>query len=301
MFRFKRGLSDDFVEALGREYEKQSLWYEIINDPDLFVGIRDNYLNVYYLGNSLLKLNFEGGIIRSYTHYKYLLKSKLKNPYVGFGFDRAIDYSGYDVFMEASPSIETLKRASKPYAGLEKKGVHQIVKDNINVIDVEIALTQDAEDREKDDIGNPEKEDRSAPRIDFAALREVNGGELQLQFFEAKDFSNSALRDRKVLKQIKSYEVLIDKFRDQIIDSYERVCRNTVQILPEHRVCPRAKMVATGTKFSVSNQPRLVIFGFDQDQKTGKNWVPHFEKLKDLLPGRVLAKGKSSDFRTGIK
>ena len=121
MYNFKKGLSDEFVVALGREYEKRSLWYEIVNDPELFIGIRDNYLNVYYLGNSLLRLNYEAGSIRSYTHYKYLLKNSLKNPYVGFGFGESIDFSGYAGFMEASPSIETLKRASQPYAGVEKK------------------------------------------------------------------------------------------------------------------------------------------------------------------------------------
>ncbi|PLX80594.1 MAG: hypothetical protein C0616_07650, partial [Desulfuromonas sp.] len=104
-----------------------------------------------------------------------------------------------------------------------------------------------------------------------------------------------------VLKQINSYEVLIDKFHDQIISSYENVCRNLVQILPGERVCPRAHAVASGAKFSVSNKPRLVIFGFDQDQQSGKAWTPHYEKLKTLLPGRVLAKGKPVDFRTGIK
>lgn len=304
MYHFRKGLSKEFVYKLKEEYSKKGLWHDIVNDPDLFVGIRDNYLNVYYMGNSLLKIHLEDSQLRSYTHYKYLLKNSLNNPYVGFGFSGEVDFSDRS-FMNNTPSIASLKRSSLPYAGLEKKGVHDIVKANINVIDVEVALTQEAEDREKDDMGIPEKEEPTAPRIDFAAFREKSDKSIELQFFEAKHFSyGKVLRvskgDPKVIKQINSYQVLIKKFQNEIISSYETVCCNLAEILPENRVSDRAKSIASGAEFSVSDQPSLVIFGFDEDQRQGKMWGPHFKKLNELLPGRVLAKGNSRDFVNGI-
>lgn len=304
MYHFRKGLSEEFVTVLQDEYSKKGLWHDIVNDPDLFVGIRDNYLNVYYMGNSLLKIHLEDGQLRSYTHYKYLLKNGLKNPYVGFDFSGEVDFSDRS-FMENSLTISSLKRSSLPYAGVEKKGVHDIVKANINIIDVEVALTQEAEDREKDDMGNPEKEEPTAPRIDFAAFREKADKGIELQFFEAKHFSyGKVLRvskgDPKVIKQINGYQVLINKFQDEIKSSYKTVCRNLVDILPENRVCGRSRSIANGAEFSVSDQPRLVIFGFDEDQRLGKKWGPHLNKLNELLPGRVLAKGDSRDFVNGI-
>ena len=305
MYHFQKGLNEEFVSVLKNEFKKQTLWYDVVNDPELFIGIRDNYLNVYYMGNSLLKICLEADQLKSYTHYKYLLKGDVKKPYVAFNLNSEISFAEKQ-FMEGSPSIRSLKKASQPYSGVEKRGVHDIVKANINVIDVEVALTQEAEDREKDDSSNPENKDPSAPRIDFASFRENKDKSLELQFFEAKHFSyGSVLRtssgDPKVIKQINSYQVLIKKYHEEIISSYENVCRNLVEILPENRICPRAKAIAEGAKFSLSNQPRLVIFGFDEDQKQGNIWRPHFEKLKELLPGRVLVKGDPVGFRNGIK
>lgn len=304
MYNFRKGLNEEFVLVLKNEYSKQAFWYDIVNDPELFIGIRDNYLNIYYMGNSLMRIQLDTGKLKSYTHYKYLLKNNVENPYVSFDFNGDVDFTD-KLFMEDSPTIESLKKSSLPYAGVEKKGVHKIIKANVNIIDVEIAFTQEAEDREKDDMGNPEKEGPTSPRIDFASFRENKDKSLELQFFEAKHFSySSVLRTKsgepKVIKQINDYQVLIDKFHEEIILSYETVCRNLVEILPENRVGARIKEIAEGGNFSVSSQPRLVIFGFDQDQKKGDYWRPHLGKLEELLPGRVLTKGASDKFVNGI-
>ena len=42
------------------------------SDPSLFIAIRDGYLNVYYSGNSLLKLSLDGERLAGEIHYKYL-------------------------------------------------------------------------------------------------------------------------------------------------------------------------------------------------------------------------------------
>jgi hypothetical protein len=51
-----RRLSETFMDAL-RQGFLASITRKVNNDPDLNLEIRDNYINVYYKGNSLLKLS----------------------------------------------------------------------------------------------------------------------------------------------------------------------------------------------------------------------------------------------------
>jgi hypothetical protein len=311
MYEFKRGISNpDFIDALKKNYAQGGLWKKIVDDKDLFIGIRDESINVYFKGNSLLKIRFEDGNLKAYTHFKYLLKNKIKSPYIRFGFDQKIDFSKESLrhyFYNEFSSMDTLKRTSRPYVGVEKDGVHKIVKANSNVIDVEIALTQEAEDREKDEQGIIEKEDPSNPRIDFAAFRRSTNG-IELQFFEAKHFSyTKALRIKghkkspRVMEQIHDYKKLLIKYERDIEKSYKNVCKNLVELLPSSMIQKAVKEIAGKKDFRVCIEPRLVIFGFDEDQRTGNKWRPHIERLNTLLPDRVLCKGSPNNFTNGIE
>jgi hypothetical protein len=51
-----RGLSDGFMSSL-KTGHLSALTRKVIQDPDLDLQIRQNYLNIYYKGNSLLKLS----------------------------------------------------------------------------------------------------------------------------------------------------------------------------------------------------------------------------------------------------
>ena len=57
MSKFSRGIRDKFVKSLNDEYEKNTWWRRIADDPQLFIGIRENYLNVYFNGGSVLELS----------------------------------------------------------------------------------------------------------------------------------------------------------------------------------------------------------------------------------------------------
>jgi hypothetical protein len=51
----------------------------------------------------------------------------------------------------------------------------------------------------------------------------------------------------------------------------------------------------------VSTRPRLVIFGFDEDQERGLVWKVHREKLRNALgEDRVLLRGNPAGFTRGI-
>lgn len=44
------------------------------------------------------------------------------------------------------------------------------------------------------------------------------------------------------------------------------------------------KDIASGSRrLELDPHPRLVVFGYDADQRSGTNWEPHREKLDKLL------------------
>ena len=58
--------------------------------------------------------------------------------------------------------------------------------------------------------------------------------------------------------------------------------------------------IAEGASIKVDIKPRLVVFGFDEDQKKGSIWSPHKEKLVKSLDGKYLDKGDPKNFINGI-
>lgn len=293
MSLFNRGLDDAFVDALNEEYDRdeKGWWRQLVDDADTFVAIRDNYVNVYYRGCNLLKLRWTSEAMEGEVHYKYLLRPDItpEPEYVKVVDGKASLPADTSWLSNDMSDIASLKKAVQPYAGDEKTGVHDIVMANPNVIDVEIALPKD-----KDTAG--------APRLDFAALRPADEG-TKIVFFEAKHFGNQELRakdgESKVIKQIKKYEKILQEKRGDIAESYRRVCSN---LLCLHGVAEHNEMLKSvaGSPPEVDTEPVLVVFGFDQDQKDGAKWRPHRDNLKRSLPQRVLLKGDSKDFRSGI-
>lgn len=297
MRTFKRGLNEAFVNYLNEEYEKAGWWRRVLDARNLFIGIRDNYLNVYYQGNSILLLTLDRGQLVGKTHYKFLLRENIRSPYIrSLNGQAQLSHSSLPgMFIQDLSDPDSLKRACILYAGVEKTGVHDIIKSNRNIVDVEIALTGQKEDELKP----------TALRVDFAALQE-RAKSIELVFFEAKHFSNPELRANgsqtpHVVGQVERYEKLVEQYREQIESSYRRICENLVA-LKGIRTPKIVRMVAEGKKpLSISARPRLVIFGFDEDQKNGKVWTHHRNKLHDMLGrNRVLLRGNAKGFTNGI-
>lgn len=195
--------------------------------------------------------------------------------------------------------VDALKTAARPYAGAEKAGVHDIVLSNWNVVDIEIAFA----------TGSDDETESSAPRVDFAALQ-MRSRHIEIVFFEAEDFTNPELRRRgdanpEVVDQIETYSRLLSDRHDEIVDSYRRVCGNLLRLRGiDERHAERHEMlegIADGsTPLKVNVEPRLVVFGFDADQRDGENWRPHRNKLKDRLGNRVIFRGSSKGLTRGI-
>jgi hypothetical protein len=174
--------------------------------------------------------------------------------------------------------------------GDEKAGVHRIVTGNPHVIDVEVAFGVEANSGE-----GP-----ATRRIDFVTLYpSADGGELT--FYEAKLFANKDIRANgdnppPVIGQIEGYRQLLAKHREDLLWSYRAVCGNLLALegvreryAASHGLLSR---IADGdATLHMSDAVRLVVFGFDADQRNGKVWASHRQKLKAALGERLLLRG----------
>ena len=309
---FKRGLSNSFVEALTDEYKRNDWWKKIVDDKALFIAIRNEYINVYYQGNSLLRLDYNKGKLSAKTHYKYLIKPNLKKnencliktsdkmAFIPDGSKGVLDY----YLTHNLSEIESIKKASTSYGGVEKEGIQKILNSNNNIIDLEIALTKKTEQNEND----IEKYDQnSAKRIDFLAIQKSGNDSYELVFFEAKDYTNKELKAKGtnlppvLKKQVPTYENLLTHYQNDIKESYKTVCQNLINLLPQNTFSKSVVDITNGANFDVNLEPRLVIFGFDDDQRRGTLFQERIEKLNDALgKNRVLLKGSPSEFVRGI-
>ncbi len=88
---------------------------------DLFIGIRKEYINIYFQGCSLFKISYKEELLFE-THYKYLVRPKLKNPYVSWVDDRPARDRVNEILID-SFDLDSLKKSSSWYAEAEKEGV----------------------------------------------------------------------------------------------------------------------------------------------------------------------------------
>jgi hypothetical protein len=59
--------------------------------------------------------------------------------------------------------------------------------------------------------------------------------------------------------------------------------------------------VTAGAAVELDSNPRLVVFGFDADEKAGPGWKPHNDKLGKLLDGRVFLRGNAKGLVRGVR
>jgi len=298
---FDRGIKDQkFLDAL----KSWPRWSQIVGDKDLFIAMRKKTVNVYYQGCSLFEISYNGGL-QLKTHFKYLVRPQVgpAKSYVSWKDDRPdIGQHPEDYFIGGF-DIESLKKACSSYAEPEKKGVHEILKSNSNVIDVEIGLSEDPEGEVASEEGKG-KGRRGADRIDFAAIQERDRVPC-IAFFEAKRFANKELRaegrNPAVFEQINRYEKFIKAHLTEFEASYREVCQNLVALNADRGNELVQRVAQNPEQLKVDSAVRLVVFDFDEDQRDGKVWRKHHQALLNRLgKERLLLKGSADEFTSGI-
>jgi len=131
------------MEALQTEAVQGRWLVDVLADPDLIMGVRDEYLSVYSKGPSLFEIRFDqGGRLKCHTHSKYLIDPTLSTRVKFDGLTFFTDEVSPLLTQYTSPdSLERLKRAANYYAGEEKRGVQTIIRRDPNVVNVEIAFS----------------------------------------------------------------------------------------------------------------------------------------------------------------
>ncbi|WP_131114266.1 hypothetical protein [Lichenihabitans psoromatis] len=290
---FRKGLSDVFVGALERQAE-QGWWSDVLADKSLLIAIRNEYLNIYWQGQSLFTIRLKGGAVTASTHPKYLVDPALSKqvPFDGETFKiDALLSSGFIQTYMGPATLKKMKTAAGSYSGVEKQGVHVMVSRDLAVVDVEIALTTTG----MDEAAIAEADAGNLPRIDIAKFQVGSSGP-ELVFWEAKDFGNPELRAREgdapVVAQIAKYQATLNHHHADVVTSYKRVAKNLTQLAAMskgHRsVAAIISEVADGADLHFDPAAvGLVIFGFDAAQRDDPKWKEHLKKLekggKELL------------------
>lgn len=301
-WEFNRGLSCKFMAKLKALAEQPGWFKDVLRDSDLILGVRDEYLDVYYLGQRLFHVTRkrDDGELKVTTHPKYLINPDMKGEaeLTGAGFEwgkRTIYARMYD----DEHTLKKMKRAAAYYAKPEKEGVHAIVRANPGALDMEIAFGGPPPNVE------PGAEEEPTPnRIDISCLESV-GDKIFVRFWEAKRFVNKELfrptTAPKIFSQIKSYRGYLKTYRKDIVSTYQKVARNLVEISgwnANRTVGDLVRQVAKDGQVCLDADPvvGLVVFDYDVTDKKSER----FKGLVQKIEGKgwpVVTNGKAQEIR----
>jgi len=278
MTEFCRTFPGSWMDILTNPAKQPEWWKEILgyrfrdiagNEQPLILAVRKDYLNAYVEGQSVMRIRFDNKTepkhLQAEIHYKYL--GGEYRIFDGIEVDRLhyLHKKSLDQWVKKAQVFAKLKSGNDVFS--EKQGVAVIAANHPRVIDVEMALPG-----------------LTAPRIDLVALERA-GSAIKIVFYEAKLFSNPALRARsnepKVLEQLRTYEGWLSSGdrKAEVIKAYRNACSlltrlRKMQGVPVDGLIDEASI--PGSPLTVDPKPRLIIFG----PQTIKNWPPHEAALR---------------------
>ncbi|MBY0522262.1 MAG: hypothetical protein K2R98_02625 [Gemmataceae bacterium] len=270
----KRTLSPKFVEALNRLYNSTpvSWWKHLVDDPDVFLAIRNGTINAYAGGGSIGRITWVNNTIQLAVHIEYLTLpgGHETDPYIQL-VPEAVPVSRpvVNTVDEYIRKLRYIKSRPRRFVGDERGGENVIASRNGCVIDMEAGF------EEATAPANPEfePEGSSKGRVDLVCLNDAT-----LSFTEAKLYSNSDLRSTTrpaVCDQLADYHCWLVK-RDTnaaLRSCYQAVLRYYRELdgkfFDRHRTPEPQELL-------IDSIPRLLVFGYTGAQEN------HLKK--DLLP-----------------
>jgi hypothetical protein len=292
-FRPSQGVSDTFLDHLEKlaRQDGVSWWRDVLMHEDVFLAIRRDSLNVYHRGGSIFRIDDQGdGTPSPKTHVKYLVRQQqvLAELIDGQFVPNAIGWTHYT----GPETLNDMIRAASDLAGPEKTGLHPLIVGGATVIDVEVALGRAGGAMSVE--SPPDQSGTSRPtafrnqdRLDVATL-EQQGRNIAVVFHEAKHFTNPELRVRSgvppVVDQLRRYQTTLAHHAPALIERYQAACRALLRLDAMTRAVrfaagaaapsvlnPLIREFAEGrTNRVIDPNARLIVFGFDADQKRGQ-------------------------------
>lgn len=233
------------------------------NGQGVFPAVRKNRMDFYYKGGKL----FSYGRSKFTTHLKYA--SVIKKD----GGSQYVTDANLQAISSFEEGYERIKENCSLYSGIEAQGLSRVYSnfscarrkrsENVVVLDIEVSLNRGVEAEEvepgKASLGNSD-------RIDLLLFDTKSG---MLRFFEAKDFSNGEIRaipgnEPRIVKQMNRYEkqLITDNVRSEMLESYAVHVEIINELFGPEEPLPVPQ--------DIDPVPRLLLFGFDLEQLTGK-------------------------------
>lgn len=243
--------------------KQQPTWWNLLkNDKELYINIRkDNYINVYYYGGSLAKIEFKKDFVAT-THQKYLGDTTARGKDI-------VGYSPIDLATLDEKMIASIKgrikadylKTTENKSQAEKKIQGELVLGNPCYIDSEFQFNKD------ETIGKL--------RID---LIELSNG--MLTFIELKGISDHRLRKDatrnsktpEIIGQMEKYKRFITNYKTDILAYYHtllEIKRNLNLTVP------------TSWPVEINETPKLIIKN-TYEKRTDKRDL-RIEDIKALL------------------
>lgn len=230
------------------ELEKDPVWWRLLRmDRELYINVRkDNYINVYYRGASIMKLSYDRGKFKAEIHNNYLGVDKEVASEFG------LHYGNEHVSPERIVSmLETIKyrvRQNKKNKGLpeaengdeekvSEKFVQSEVYKNGSYLDTEFAITLD---------------DEPTIRIDLVRV----DGCGKIQFVELKRIQDQRLVNEEILTQMRNYKSFLEKVDvKEFVDYYNKVLAimRKIKILPDKVLCDKISDVNKYVELMMTN------------------------------------------------
>lgn len=281
---FKRGL-DTEVEKAAKAFFSSGIGKNIVDAkyserPAFQVCIRDNYLNVYWHGCSVLK--YEPVPEQFSIHHSYVDVSQLQGKSEHYV---TLDFSGNDLrFGDWSFFKKIIEPA---YGGnipcLEKYCPPKSEKSKLsNYIDCEKPLLMDLEVAFARQNNRPEKK-RSfvADRVDMAELI-IEGNSPMLRLVEVKLATDPRLRSEtkpEIMNQMGFYREFLRSQKPKILSSYISIAQNYKALGLTHLDGEMLKRFIE--RPAIHPEPHLLVLGTRDDLRGRKSC--HWATLQELF------------------
>jgi hypothetical protein len=259
---FIRKFSQEAIEALKREeLFTEHLRHDIVvgkprgnqkTHSFVFPAVRNERIDFYWGGGKLFSYGQSSGFT---THHKFasVLLGNTEDDYIS---QASLQNGNMRLIKNFCEGYDRIKENCEQYSGLEALGVSSLYErfscarkeasSSVVILDIEAHFEED--------------ENTEESQIDIVAL-DIKSG--MIRFIEAKDYSNhESLRSKSenfaVVDQMKKYAKQIKKNEKEILAAYQ----NHVKVIN----AVFATTIPEPTH--VDNEPILLIFGFDNEQKS---------------------------------
>jgi hypothetical protein len=262
---FTRHLDPEFIDALNRlRDDRNSWWRKLVDDRDVFIAIRNNWINAYCSGASLARIGWNGTLqFRAHRAYLVFPAKADADPYVDLlRKGNRLSVTAVDNETKFVSEFHHIKKGARRLQGLERTGENAIAVACPTVLDIEAAFNSDIETASQDGDGV------GSGRVDLVAAN----GNGQLTLVEAKLYKNAEIRSKGtppiVCAQLRQYYDWATSERSVIVEAYRTVheYRRMLRLRPWADLANDARSPDVAP-CDLDPIPRLLIYEFDRAQQ----------------------------------